>query len=50
MTDEVRDEFGIHVHAIIRVTDIYEYLKEKPEYKAVAASMERYMEQYCVIS
>ena len=50
VTDEVRDEFGIHVHAIIRVTDIYEYLKEKPEYKAVAASMERYMEQYCVIS
>ncbi len=50
VTDEVRDEFGINVHAIIRVTDIFEYLKEKPEYKTVAAAMERYMEQYCVIS
>lgn len=49
VTDEVKDEFGISVHAIISVTDIYEYLKEKAEYKAVAALMEQYMEQYCVI-
>lgn len=29
---EVKEEFGINVHAIITVADIYEYLKEKPEY------------------
>ena len=49
VTDEVKDEFGIRVHAIINVTDIYEYLKEQAEYKAVAALMEQYMERYCVI-
>lgn len=49
VTDEVKDEFGIHVHAIISVTDIYEYLMEKAEYNDVAARMEQYMEQYCVV-
>lgn len=49
VTDEVKDEFGIHVHAIISVMDIYEYLMEKAEYNDVAARMEQYMEQYCVV-
>ena len=32
---EVKEEFGINVHAIITVADIHEYLKEKPEYASV---------------
>lgn len=44
---EVRDEFGITVHAIVTVQDIYEYLKEQGTYGDVLEHMERYMEQYC---
>ena len=50
VTDEVRDEFGINVHAIIDVVDIHEYLKEKDEYASVALAMEGYMQKYCVIN
>lgn len=46
---EVKEQFGINVHAIITVADIYEYLKEKPEYASVLANMEKYMEQYCIL-
>ena len=46
---EVKEQFGINVHAIITVADIYEYLKEKPEYVSVLANMEKYMEQYCIL-
>ena len=46
---EVKEEFGINVHAIITVADIYEYLKEKPEYASVLVNMEKYMEQYCIL-
>lgn len=49
VTDEVFDDYGIRVHAIISVTDIYEYLKESAQYQAFAGLMEQYMEQYCVI-
>ncbi len=44
---EVKEEFGIDVHAIVTVRDIREYLAEKPEYCGVLESMDRYMEQYC---
>ena len=46
---EVKEEFGINVHAIITVADIYEYLKEKPEYASVLVNMQKYMEQYCIL-
>ena len=46
---EIKEEFGINVHAIITVADIYEYLKEKPEYASVLVNMEKYMEQYCIL-
>lgn len=43
---EVMEDFGINVHAIITVKDIYEYLKEKgSEY---IPKMEEYMSKYCV--
>lgn len=45
---EVKEEFGIEVHAIITVKDIYEYLKEKGTYSDVLGKMEDYMTKYCV--
>ena len=46
---EVSEDFGIQVHSIISVTDIYEYLKEQPEYAKVLTLMEDYMEKYCIL-
>ena len=42
------EEFGIQVHALITVKDIYEYLKEQGTYDSVLKAMETYMEQYCI--
>ena len=44
---EVKEQFGIDVHAIVTVQDIHEYLKEGPKYADVLAHMEQYMAQYC---
>ena len=46
---EVMEDFGINVHAIVTVEDIYEYLKQDGGYADVLAHMERYMEQYCIL-
>lgn len=46
---EVMEEFGINVHAIVTVEDIYEYLKESGEYADVLKGMEEYMAKYCVL-
>lgn len=45
---EVGEEFGIRVHALITVRDIYEYLKEQGAYGDILPLMEAYMAQYCV--
>ena len=45
---EVGEEFGIRVHALITVQDIYEYLKEQGTYGEILPLMESYMQQYCV--
>ncbi len=45
---EVGEEFGIRVHALVTVQDIYEYLKAEGIYGSVLAAMERYMETYCI--
>ncbi len=45
---EVSEDFGIQVHAIISVQDIYEYLKGQGTYETVLSRMEQYMKQYCV--
>lgn len=45
---EVYEEYGIKVHSIVSVQDIYEYLKEKPEYASVLKLTEEYMERYCI--
>ena len=44
---EVKEQFGIDVHAIVTVQDIHEYIKEDPKYADVLAHMEQYMAQYC---
>lgn len=46
---EVKEEFGIEVHAIITVKDIYDYLQEKGTYSDVLKRMEDYMKKYCVL-
>ena len=44
---EVGEQFGIQVHSIVDVTDVYEYLKAQGTYADVLARMEQYMDQYC---
>ncbi len=46
--DEVSEEFGISVHAIVTVRDIRDYLSEKSEYESLLVSMDEYMQKYCV--
>ncbi len=46
---EVSDEFGIEIHSIISVKDIYEYLKQQQNYNNVLELMEKYMAQYCIL-
>lgn len=46
---EVRETFGIDVHAIVTVADIHEYLKGQAEFSAMLPKMEAYMRQYCVL-
>ncbi len=45
---EVMEDFGINVHAIITVQDIYEYLKQDGSYGKILPKMEDYMSKYCV--
>ena len=46
---EVQEEFGIKVHALVTVQDIYEYLKEQGTYGDVLPAMEKYMADYCLL-
>lgn len=46
---EVREEFGIKVHAIIQVTDIYEYLQESEKDADILGKMKSYMDSYCIL-
>ena len=46
---EVKEEFGINVHAIVTVEDIHEYLKQSGEYADILPAMEKYMADYCVL-
>ena len=45
---EIMEDFGINIHAIITVKDIYEYLKENGSYNDMLPKMEAYMDKYCV--
>lgn len=46
---EIKDEFGISVHAIVTVADIHEYLKKSGQYGELLPKMEEYMQKYCVL-
>lgn len=46
---EVKEEFGLNVHAIVTVKDLHEYLQGKDAYRDVLARMEAYMDKYCVL-
>lgn len=46
---EIMEDFGINVHAIITVQDIYEYLKESGNFTDMLPKMEDYMSKYCVL-
>ena len=45
---EVMEDFGINVHSIITVQDIYEYLKQDGSYGDILTKMKEYMDTYCV--
>lgn len=47
--NEVREQFGIRVHALVTVQDIREYLGEAGMDASLLEAMDRYMQQYCVI-
>lgn len=47
---EVREEFGINVHSIISVQDIYDYLNERKGYSDILNLMKSYMTRYCILS
>lgn len=46
---EVKEEFGIDVHAIITVADIHAYLQGQEQYQSVLKLMDQYMEKYCIL-
>ena len=45
---EAEAEFGLKVHSIVNVRDIYEYLKTQVQYSERIPEMEKYMELYCI--
>lgn len=47
---EIIEDFGINIHAIITVQDIYEYLKQDGSYNEILPKMEEYMSKYCVFN
>ncbi len=46
---EIMEDFGINIHSVITVRDIYEYLKNDGSYGGVLPKMEDYMSRYCVL-
>ena len=46
-TAEIKEQFGIQVHALIDVFDLYEYIEQHNP--AQAQTMRAYMDHYCVL-
>lgn len=46
---EVGETYGINVHALVTVQDIYRYLQEQGSYQDALSAMEQYMQTYCVL-
>jgi len=45
---QLKDDYGINVHWLVDVYDIYEYLKSSDDYKNNCDKMKEYMEKYCI--
>ncbi len=45
---EVYDEFGITVHSMVTVADLYEYLSESNADSKILSDMKAYMSTYCI--
>ena len=45
---EVKEEFGIDVHALVTVRDVREYLADSQFDPALIATMDAYMADYCI--
>ena len=45
--DEIKKDFGVSVHSIVNVKDIYDYVKSN--YAEHAEAMKKYMDRYCVV-
>ena len=46
---EVKEEYGLNVHAIVTVEDIHDYLVQSGEYDDILPAMEKYMRDYCIL-
>ena len=46
---EVKEEYGLNVHAIDTVEDIHDYLVQSGEYDDILPAMEKYMRDYCIL-
>lgn len=46
---EVNEEFGIKIHSIVNVRDIFEYLKYKDGTNSMLEKMKAYMDKYCIL-
>lgn len=46
---EVAEEFGIAVHPLVTVVDIYEYLRNDGRFGEALPAMKQYMDTYCVL-
>lgn len=46
---EILDDFGIAVHALVTAADLRDYLRERDPDSATLDQMERYMDEYCIL-
>ena len=46
---EVMDEFGLTVHSLVTVADLYDYLAEEGGHEDSLKAMKAYMDRYCVL-
>lgn len=47
---QVQEEYGIAVHAIVTVKDIFAYLRQRGDMEGVLERTEAYMNRYCVFN
>ena len=45
---EAKETFGINVHSIVTVRDIFNYISDDKKYEEIAENMKNYMSTYCI--